>query len=117
VLGEILRTAVHGGELQPFTKQFLGQMFAPPKSTGVVAQLSVLSGDWAWPRNLELYRREMQSYQQRYPFTGAAMGGVKAPAFWPIPPREPVTPLGDDNSAPSVLIVQSEPDMSTPHAR
>jgi pimeloyl-ACP methyl ester carboxylesterase len=58
----------------------------------------------------------MHSYHQRYPFTGAAMGGVKAPAFWPIPPREPVTPLGDDNPAPSVLIVQSEHDMSTPHA-
>jgi pimeloyl-ACP methyl ester carboxylesterase len=115
-LGEILRTAVHGGLLSPFTKQFLWQMFSPPVSNGVVAQLSVLSGDWAWPRDLELYRREMQSYKERYPFTGAALGGVKAPAFWPIPPRESVSRLGDDNPAPSMLLVQSENDMSTPHA-
>ena len=115
-LGEIIRTAVHGGSLQPFIKQFLAQLFSPPGSTGVVAQLSVLSGDWAWPRDLEFYRREMNSYQERYPFTGAALAGVKATAFWPIPPREPVTRLGDDNPARSVLIVQSENDMATPHA-
>jgi pimeloyl-ACP methyl ester carboxylesterase len=116
VLGELLRTAVHGGRLPQFTNQFVGQMFSPPVSTGVVAQLSVLSGDWPWPRDLALYRREMHSYKERYPFTGAALGGVKAPAFWPLAPREPVTRLGDDNPAPSVLIVQSEHDMSTPHA-
>lgn len=115
-LGEIVRTAVHGGQLSPFIKQFLSPMFSPPVSNGVVAQLAVLSGDWRWPRDLKLYRREMQSYQERYPFAGAALAGVKAPAFWPIPPREPVTRLGADNPAPSILLVQSEYDMSTPHA-
>jgi pimeloyl-ACP methyl ester carboxylesterase len=114
-LGEILRTAVHGGRLSPFTKPFLGQMFAPPESSGVVAQLSVLSGDWAWPRDPGFYRREMQSYKERYPFSGATLAGIKAPAFWPIQPREPVTRLGSDNPARSVLIVQSEHDMSTPY--
>ncbi|WP_175410939.1 alpha/beta fold hydrolase [Streptomyces sp. TRM64462] len=116
-LGDIVRSAVHGGRLEPATMGFLGQMFGQPKEeSGTVAQLAILAGDWAWPRNVDLYERDMERAARAHPFTGAAMAGIKATAFWPVPPSEPVTRLGPDNPADSVLLVQGADDMSTPLA-
>ncbi|MEU0687775.1 alpha/beta fold hydrolase [Streptomyces uncialis] len=116
-LGDIIRSAVHGGPLEPATMGFLASMFGQPKEeSGTVAQMAVLAGDWAWPRNVDVYRRDMERAARSHPFTGAAMAGIKATAFWPVPPSEPVTALGEGNAAESVLLVQSAEDMSTPHA-
>ncbi|MBP2401168.1 alpha/beta fold hydrolase [Streptomyces syringium] len=116
-LGDVLRSAVHGAALEPPTLAFLAGMFGQPKEeSGTVAQLAILAGDWAWPRRLGPYERDMNQAARRYPFTGAALSGIKATAFWPVPPSEPVTPLGPGNRAGSILLVQSAEDMSTPHA-
>ncbi len=116
-LGDILRSAVHGAPLEPATLSFLAGMFGQPKEeSGTVAQLAILAGDWAWPRRLGPYERDMERAAREHPFTGAALSGIKATAFWPVPPSEPVTPLGAGNRAESVLLVQAAQDMSTPHA-
>ncbi|MEU1780104.1 alpha/beta fold hydrolase [Streptomyces abikoensis] len=116
-LGDILRSAVHGAPLTPATLTFLATMFGQPKEeSGTVAQLAILAGDWSWPRRLGPYERDMARAAREYPFTGAALSGIKATAFWPVPPSEPVTRLGAGNRARSVLLVQSAEDMSTPHA-
>ncbi|MGX2993263.1 alpha/beta fold hydrolase [Streptomyces sp. JNUCC 64] len=116
-LGDVVRAAVHGGPLEPDTAAFLAAMFGEPKEeSGTVAQMAVLAGDWAWPRNLDGYQRDMERAARAHPFTGAALAGVKATSFWPVPPAEPVTRLGADNPARSVLLVQAAEDMSTPLA-
>ncbi|MEV4433871.1 alpha/beta fold hydrolase [Streptomyces sp. NPDC049585] len=116
-LGDILRCAVHGAALEPATMAFLAGMFGQPKEeSGTVAQLAILAGDRAWPRRLGPYERDMARAARAYPFTGAALSGIKAPAFWPVPPAEPVTALGAGNRAPGILLVQAAEDMSTPHA-
>ncbi|OKJ95194.1 hypothetical protein AMK26_32035 [Streptomyces sp. CB03234] len=114
-LGDIVRAAVHGDEAAPSTLRALGAMFGRGKEeSGAVAQLGVLCGDAAWPRDMEVYRRDLAGHGARHPFIGPAMAGPKAGAFWPVPPAEPVTVLGADNRAESVLLVQSEQDMFTP---
>ncbi len=50
----------------------------------------------------------------RQPFIGPAMAAPKAGAFWPVPPREPVTAFGPDNRAESILLVRAERGMFTP---
>lgn len=116
-LADIVRVLVHGGRPEPATLAFLAPMFGQPKEeSGTVAQLAILAGDWAWPRNLDIYHRDMVRDGERHPFCGAALSGVKATAFWPVPPSEPVTPIGPDNRAESILLVQSAEDMSTPLA-
>ncbi|GGM24269.1 MULTISPECIES: alpha/beta fold hydrolase [Micromonospora] len=116
-LGDIVRAAAHGGPLSPETMAYLAPMFGQPKEeTGTIAQLAILAGDWAWPRDPEYYERDMRLHAEKWPFAGAAMAGVKAPAFWPVLPREPVTALGAGNRAESMLLVAADQDMSTPLA-
>ncbi|MGX2993262.1 alpha/beta fold hydrolase [Streptomyces sp. JNUCC 64] len=115
VLAEILRAAVHGDEAAPSAVGALGALFGRGKEeSGAVAQLAVLCADAAWPRGLGRYRRDLVEHGGRHPFIGPAMAGPKAGAFWPLPPREPVTAFGAGNRAESVLLVRSARDMFTP---
>ncbi|MFJ4773820.1 alpha/beta fold hydrolase [Streptomyces uncialis] len=115
VLADILRAAAHGGEASPSSLRTLGETFGRGKEeSSAVAQLAVLCGDAAWPRDLEVYRRGLAGHGERFRFIGPAMAGPKAGAFWPLPPREPVTVFGADNRAESLLLVQSAEDMFTP---
>ncbi|MGP3931983.1 alpha/beta hydrolase [Nonomuraea sp. KM88] len=47
--------------------------------------------DTAWPRELEVYRRNTRADARRYPITQGGFAGVDACAFWPGGPAgEPV---------------------------
>lgn len=117
-LGDVLRTAVHGGQASERTRRALGAMFGRGKEeSGAVAQLAVLGGDAAWPRDPAGYRRDMATAAARHPFIGPAMAAPKAGAFWPREldeRREPGIVLGRDNHAESLLLVRSEHAMFTP---
>jgi pimeloyl-ACP methyl ester carboxylesterase len=116
-LADIVGAAAQDRFLRPATLTFVGAMFGEPKEeSGTVAQLAILAGDRAWPRDLDRYEREAVAAALTHPFTGAAMCGVKAPAFWPVLPSEPATELGPDNAAESILMVAAAQDVSTPLA-
>ncbi|MBW4721442.1 alpha/beta fold hydrolase [Saccharothrix obliqua] len=116
-LADIVRAAVHGGPFAPSTLEYMAPMFAQPKEeSGTVAQLAILAGDWSWPRDPDLYERDMRAHGERWPFAGRAMAGIKATAFWPVQPVEPPTPLDTGAPAPGMLLVAADQDMSTPHA-
>jgi len=116
-LADIIRCVLNGGALEQDTLKFLAKMFGQPKEeSGTAAQLAILAGDWAWPRSLDFYEREMRQAHERYPWTGASLCGIKATAFWPVPPSEPATQIGAGRGAESILLVNAADDMTTPHA-
>ncbi|MEW9552895.1 alpha/beta fold hydrolase [Nonomuraea sp. NPDC050783] len=117
VLADIVRHLLTGGDLEPDSLDFLTRMFGEPKEeSGTVAQLAILAGDAAWPRSPALYERDMLAAAEKYPWTGAALSGIKAPAFWPVAPAEPATPLGTGAGGGDYLLVAADEDMSTPWA-
>jgi pimeloyl-ACP methyl ester carboxylesterase len=113
VLSDVVRVGVHGGQLEPATGGSLAAIFGQHGGSTAAAQLAILCGDRAWPRDLRRYESDMRSLGDRYPFLGAAMGTVKAGAFWPDFPREPAIAIGSDNPAASILLVQSTYDVFT----
>lgn len=76
-------------------------------------QLALLCGETTWPRDLDVYERDMSEFDARFPLLGRTLACVRAGAFWPTDPAEPLTVLGPDNPAESILLVQSEADVFT----
>ncbi|OXM65898.1 alpha/beta fold hydrolase [Amycolatopsis vastitatis] len=117
VLADILRHVTTGRQLDSGSLEFLGRMFGEPKEeSGTVAQLAILAGDASWPRSPALYERDMRAGAAEFPWTGAALDGIKAPAFWPVAPAEPATELGAGSGGGRYLLVAADEDMSTPWA-
>jgi pimeloyl-ACP methyl ester carboxylesterase len=117
VLADIVRCLRSGTLPAQDTLTFLATTFGQPKEeSGTVAQLAILAGDVEWPRDPDLYEREMRAAHRAYPWTGAALCGIKAPAFWPVAPSEPPTRLGGPDAGGAYLLVAADEDMSTPLA-
>lgn len=118
LLSDLTRVAVNGDRLLPDVHDFfeflLSQPFAGDSQTA--AQLAILCGDAAWPRDLSEYHRAKIRDSHRYPFYGASAATVKPCTFWPYRPIEPPTKIGPGNRAPSILMIQAEIDVPTPHA-
>jgi pimeloyl-ACP methyl ester carboxylesterase len=109
-LADVVRCAGSGASLDPSTQRLLGSLFAVPRdSSTAAAQLAILCGDAAWPRAFDEYEKALTEAPG---FMGEALLGVKAGAFWPVPPAEPPTEFGA-TSAGGVLLVQAERDMFT----
>ncbi|MEV0147117.1 MULTISPECIES: alpha/beta fold hydrolase [unclassified Nonomuraea] len=115
VLAGIVRHLITGADLDADSVDFLTRMFGQPKEeSGTVAQLAILAGDASWPRSPALYEQDMLKAAEEFPWTGAALNGIKAPAFWPVPPSEPATRLGTEAGGGRYLLVAADEDMSTP---
>jgi pimeloyl-ACP methyl ester carboxylesterase len=115
VLADILRHLITKAGLDDDSVQFLARMFGEPKEeSGTVAQLAILAGDASWPRSPARYEQDMREAAAAFPWTGAALHGIKAPAFWPVPPAEPATRLGTKAGGGTYLLVAADEDMSTP---
>lgn len=113
LLGDFVRAAVHGDTVEENTPGTLMTLLSQRSESTPAGQLALLCGEWFWPRRLEAYERDMQSLGSEFPFIGATLGGVKAGAFWPTSPVEPLTSIGADSGAESILLVQSEDDIFT----
>jgi pimeloyl-ACP methyl ester carboxylesterase len=115
VLSDLARVALLGGRLQPAVHGYVASALTPPEGDNdVAAQLAVLCDDIDWPDELSLYAADKARDGVLYPFYGASASTVKPCTFWPYRPVEPVTRIGPDNPAPSILMVQSEFDVATP---
>ncbi|MET7459359.1 alpha/beta fold hydrolase [Nonomuraea sp. NPDC005501] len=109
-LADVVRSARTGAALRAETQQLIGSMFAVPRDAATsAAQMAILCGDAAWPRELEEYEAASEEGQG---FMDRALLGVKAGAFWPVQPLEPPTEFGPA-AADGVLLVQAEQDMFT----
>lgn len=113
LLGDLLRAAVNDGEAGDAVREFVVGAMGAKDESGVIAQLAVLCGDRPWPRDPARYEDDARHYGARYPFMGASMAGVKAGAFWPVTPPDPVT-IGPESAAESLLLVHAAHDMFTP---
>ncbi|MFI2710736.1 alpha/beta fold hydrolase [Micromonospora sp. NPDC018662] len=113
LLGAVLKAAVHGEPLPgPSVGELMGLVNQRQDSTPA-GQLAILCGESSWPRDLDRYEAEMASVATELPFIGRTLATVKAGAFWPTSPVEPLTEIGPGNTARSVLLVQSEADIFT----
>ncbi|MBW4721441.1 alpha/beta fold hydrolase [Saccharothrix obliqua] len=110
VLADVLAAAAGDAEPEPAAVAELGALFGTPKPRSAgVAHLAILSGECPWPRDLAVYRADLEA--ARGTLVGEAMAGPKPGAFWPVPPLEPATAIGGPAE---VLLVQSEHDPFTP---
>ncbi|PSK64512.1 Tripeptidyl aminopeptidase [Micromonospora sp. MH33] len=113
LLGAVLKAAVHGEPVPgPAVGELMGLVNQRQDSTPA-GQLAILCGESSWPRDLDRYEAEMASVGAELPFIGRTLASVKAGAFWPTSPVEPLTEIGPGNSARSILLVQSEADIFT----
>lgn len=66
------------------------------------AQLAIMCGDRAAPRDIEGYWRDIQEHRKTQPYFGALAYNLSPCVFWPEPPRE--VPTRVDNAVPALLI-------------
>jgi pimeloyl-ACP methyl ester carboxylesterase len=82
-------------------------------ATGASASTAVLCADRAASRDPETYYRDIQAHRADEPFYGPPLRSVTPCAFWPTPPAEPPTKVGNDVP---VLMVGSTEDTATPYS-
>lgn len=78
------------------------------------AGLAVVCGDSAWPRDPEVYRRAVAEDAAEYPVSAGTRAAVRACAFWPTEPREPLPAPVDLGGPPRLLLLQNARDPATP---
>ncbi|WP_119728392.1 alpha/beta hydrolase [Thermomonospora amylolytica] len=71
---------------------------------------AIICGDRAAPRDPDTYWNDIQRSRARHPLFGPLKNNIWPCAFWPTPPREPLTRIG--NSTPA-LIVSATGDTAT----
>ncbi|MFE6777672.1 alpha/beta hydrolase [Streptomyces sp. NPDC057702] len=76
------------------------------------AQVAILCGDAAAPRDPEVYWRDVLRSRDRYPLMGPMANNVNPCAFWPEIPRE--APVRVERDVPA-LIVAATGDSRTPY--
>jgi pimeloyl-ACP methyl ester carboxylesterase len=113
LLGTVLRAAVHGDPVPPESLGQLMTLVDQRQDSTPAGQLAILCGEVLWPRDLDVYESEMATVGAELPFIGRTLATVKAGAFWPVSPIEPLTEIGPGNTAASILLVQSEADIFT----
>jgi pimeloyl-ACP methyl ester carboxylesterase len=111
-LGDLLRACAQGRALEQETPATLMRLLSLRDESNPAGQLALLCGEWSWPRRLEVYEHDMEVLGKEFPFIGRTLGAVKAGAFWPTSPVEPVTEIGPGGAA-SALLVQAEHDVFT----
>jgi len=112
LLAEVIAAAVHGRPVGVAALELLMAMVNQRADSTPAGQLALLCGESEWPRDPEFYEQEMQRAAAETPFIGRTLAGVRAGAFWPVRPVEPLTTF-DRPGAASVLLVQSEMDVFT----
>ena len=86
-----------------------------PVDNSAASALAILCGDVAWPRSVELYRRDFFNDSRRYPLFGSLGSNIWPCAFWHDPPVEPPVRI-TSNGPRNILILQNLRDPATPYA-
>ncbi|HEX6258434.1 MAG TPA: alpha/beta hydrolase [Candidatus Saccharimonadales bacterium] len=86
----------------------------PQDNSGASAN-AVLCDDFAWPRSIEQYRKELQADTQRYPMFGSIGSHIWPCAFWPTQPIEPPVVASKNGPSRKIMIVQNTKDPATPY--
>ncbi|MFG1943390.1 alpha/beta hydrolase [Nonomuraea sp. NPDC048826] len=83
---------------------------------GYAVYLAIQCRDSAWPRDWNVWRRDMTRLHREAPFLTWPNAWFNAPcAFWPVPGGQPVKVRGSWR-LPPILMVQSRGDAATPFA-
>lgn len=85
-----------------------------PVDNHTAVNMAFRCGDNAWPRELETYRRLLDTLGSRHPVYGPTMANVNPCAFWPVS-RDNTVPLAR-NRAPAALVLAATHDASVPLA-
>jgi pimeloyl-ACP methyl ester carboxylesterase len=88
----------------------LGFLLTGKMSPSVSAQIAIICGDRAAPRDLEGYWRDIQAHRKAEAFFGALTRNVSPCVFWPHEPKEQPTQV--KNAVPA-LIVAADGDPRT----
>lgn len=87
----------------------------PPESvlqnTAAVAGATICN-DVAWPRDVEVYQRDVLRLREQHPLTAGLPGNIMPCAFWPYQPDKPVRISSDGPS--NILMLQSARDPASP---
>lgn len=110
----VLARAARGEQVEPTPDlaEFLDFAVTGAGSPYGSAQLAILCGDGAAPRDPEVYWRDVQRTRARYPLMGPMANNINACAFWPDLPRE--APVRVERDVPALLVAATG-DPRTPY--
>ncbi|MFI0410795.1 alpha/beta hydrolase [Actinomadura sp. 3N508] len=109
---QLLDEAAHGREVSPGPDLdgFLRFVLTPAGSSLASPVAAITCGDRAAPRDPETYWNDIQRSRARHPLFGPLKQNIWPCAFWPNPPREHPTHVGNPTPA---LIVSATGDTAT----
>lgn len=86
---------------------FLDSVLTPASSQLASAQIAILCGDRAVPRDPQVYWRDIQAHRRTEPHFASLTRMISPCASWPVRPQEPPTRIGNPERA---LIVAADGD-------
>lgn len=92
---------------------FLEGLLTPALSQLASAQIAIVCGDRAVPRDPQVYWRDIQAHRRTEPHFASLTRMTSPCAYWPVQPQEPPTRIGNSERA---LIVAADGDPRTIYA-
>lgn len=98
------RAAVSGRPVEPTPDlaESLQGFLTPAESASASAQIAIVCGDRAAPRNPAVYWSDIQRHRQSEPIFGSFTRNLNPCAFWPTEPREEPTRV--HNNVPALIV-------------
>ncbi len=90
--------------------ELLDLILSPAMSQMISAQIAIICGDRAAPRDPQVYWRNIQAHRSREPHYASITRTISPCAFWPVQPQEAPTRIANDGKA---LIVAADFDPRT----
>ncbi len=111
----VLKQAAEEGRAEPTEAldEELAFLLTGAESRYGSGQTAIVCGDAAAPRDPEVYWRDVQRHRKDSPSFAGVAYGINPCAFWPVRPREPLTPVGGHVPA---LMVAATGDTRTDYA-